>query len=288
MVIKVNLSRGDDPIKQIEESLRAISKIKETFAKRKEFTLDFSEVNWILPCSAILLSSKLNEVSIQGAKINYIESKNKQVQEYLSKIGFPLGSEEEGDTFIPISHFQDNPSKKNQVEEEALTLFEKISSKIPPIFGRNSIPHILSELSDNIDQHSEFTFASLMAQFYPKKEYLDLVVLDNGVSIPFLFEKNNIKFDKDSGAIMKAVSGEISTKKEEIMRGFGLKSCKRLSLEGFKGELHIISRKGAILFESNKTPKVYNFDNETLEGTLLYFRLPVPKGKVPFYSLIKN
>lgn len=287
-MIKVNLSKGDNPLQQIKESLRIISEIKNTFAKRKEFTLDLSEVDWILPCSAILLSSKLNEVSIQGAEINFIESKNKQVQEYLLKIGFPLGSQHEGDTFIPISHFQDNPADQNQIEKEALELFEKISSKTPSNFGSNSLPYILSELSDNIDQHSEFTFASLMAQYYPKKRHLDLAVLDNGVSIPFLFEKNKIKFNKDSDAIVKAVSGEASTKKGEVLRGFGLKSCKNLSIEGFKGELCIISRKGAILFKSTQKPKLYNFDVEVLEGTLIYLRLPIPTGDIPFYSLIEK
>lgn len=286
-MIKVKLSRGDEPIEQIKESLRILSEIKEIFSKRKEFTLDFSEVNWILPCSAILISGKLNEVKTQGAQINYIKPKNNVVQDYLSKIGFPFGSEAEGDTFVPISHFQDNPSDKNQIEKETLDLFYKISSKIPISFGHNAIPHILSELSDNIDQHSEFTFASLMAQYFPRKEYLDLAVLDNGVSIPFIFEKNNKEFKKDSDAIMKAVSGEISTKKDQGLRGFGLKSCKNLSIEGFNGELHIISRKGAIIFKPDEKPKIYDFKNEVLEGTLIYFRLPAPKEEVPFYEIIE-
>lgn len=287
-MIKVKLSKGDDPIQQIKESLKIVSEMKDVFSKRKEFTLDFSEVEWILPCSAIILSGRINEVSIKGAKINYIESKSSQVQDYLSKIGFPLGSKKEGDTFVPISHFQNNPLDKEQIEKEAGSLFDKISSKIPSAFGSNSVPYILSELADNIDQHSEFTFASLMAQYYPQKDYLDLAVLDNGVSIPFLFEKKNKKFVKDSDAIMKAISGEISTKEEEGLRGFGLRSCKKLSLEGFNGELHVVSRKGAILFKQKNKPEIYDFDKEILEGTLLYFRLPIPKKEVPFFKLVEK
>ncbi|MFW6283599.1 MAG: hypothetical protein ACOC1P_06130 [Minisyncoccales bacterium] len=87
-MIKVDLSEGDDPIKQVKETLRIISKIKNTFSQRKEFTLDFSEVNWILPCSAIIISNKLNEVSSQGAKIRYLEPEKFSVRDYLTKIGF--------------------------------------------------------------------------------------------------------------------------------------------------------------------------------------------------------
>lgn len=287
-MIKVNLSKGDDPLQQMKESLKVVSEIKDIFSKRKEFTLDFSNVDWILPCSAIIISSRINEVSVKGAKIKYIQPKNNQVQDYLSKIGFPLGSKDEGDTFVPIFRFQNNPLEKDQIEKEAISLFDKISSKIPSVFGSNSVLHILSELTDNIDQHSEFTFASLMAQYYPQKEYLDLAVLDNGVSIPFLFEKKNKKFVKDSDAIMKAVSGEVSTKEEEGLRGFGLRSCKNLSLKGFKGELHIVSRKGAIFFKQDQEPKIYDLDKEVLEGTLIYLRLPTPKKEVPFFKLIEK
>lgn len=287
-MIKVNLSDGDNPIKQIKESLRIISEINDTFSQRKEFSLDFSDVNWILPCSAILLSNKLNEIYTYGGKIKYIEPKNSRAKEYLSKIGFfPKISKEEGDNFVVLSHFQDNPSEKNQVEKEALNLFREISSKLPSSFGSNTLPYILSELSDNIDQHSEFTFASLMAQFYPQKEYMDLAVLDNGVSIPLNFEKNDKKFESDSDAIIKAVSGDISTKKNEGLRGYGLKSCKNLSLKGFKGELHLISRRGAIFLKSGVSPKFYDFENKTLEGTLIYFRLPTPKKEILFYKLIE-
>jgi len=127
-----------------------------------------------------------------------------------------------------------------------------------------------------------------MAQYYPKKEHLDLAVLDNGITIPFNFEKSNINFEKDSEAIKKALYGEITTKRDELMRGYGLKSCKDISLKEVKGELHIVSRKGIIILKESKKPIFYDFDDVSLEGTFLYFRLPTPKKKVNIYPYLEG
>ena len=110
-------------------------------------------------------------------------------------------------------------------------LLDAIEKKIPDEFGE-SIQYIIGELSDNIDDHSQFTYASLMAQYFPIKKLVDIGVLDNGITIPILFKENGIKFSKDSEALKKALAGEVTTKKGEDMRGYGLKSCKDISIKG--------------------------------------------------------
>jgi len=286
-MIKVNLSQGDSVFNQIRDSLEVISKIDKAFDKREKINLDLSNVKWVLPCSVILMSGKLMEILSKGAEVSYIPPKDLSVKQWFSNIGFPLGKKLDGDTFISIKHFSNNPQNKNQVNEEANEVLQKMEGKIPNSFG-DSIRYILGELVANIDEHSNFTFASLMAQYYPKKEHLDLAVLDNGITIPFNFEKNNINFEKDFEAIKKALYGEITTKRDELMRGYGLKSCKDISLKEVKGELHIVSRKGIIILKQNKEPEFYDFDNVSLEGTFLYFRLPTPKNKVNIYPYLEG
>ncbi|GBE20563.1 hypothetical protein BMS3Abin17_01304 [archaeon BMS3Abin17] len=139
-----------------------------------------------------------------------------------------------------------------------------------------------------MDEHSNFTFASLMAQYYPRKKHLDIAVSDNGITIPFNFEKNKISFSKDSEAIKMAISGEVTTKKDEKMRGYGLKSCRDISLKGIKGELHIVSRKGVAILKENEDPQFYDFKDVSLEGTFLYFRLPTPKKDVNIYPYLEG
>jgi len=286
-MIKVNLSEGDSVSNQVKDSLKIISEIDKAFDKREKINLDLSNFKWVLPCSVILISGKLMEVLSKGAEISYISPKDLNVKQWFSNIGFPLGKKSDGDTFISIKHFPNNPQNKNQVNEEANEVLQKMEGKIPNSFG-DSIRYILGELVANIDEHSSFTFASLMAQYYPKKEHLDLAVLDNGITIPFNFEKSNINFEKDSEAIKKALYGEITTKRDELMRGYGLKSCKDISLKEVKGELHIVSRKGIIILKESKKPIFYDFDDVSLEGTFLYFRLPTPKKKVNIYPYLEG
>jgi hypothetical protein len=285
-MVKVNLSGGDDPFSQIEGSLKVISEIDDSFDKREKIELDLSEVTWVLPCSIILISSKLKEIILKGAEVSYISPKNAKVKEWLSNIGFPLGKENDGSTFVSIKHFLNDPSNKNQVNEQTNSLIDSMEDKIPNNFG-DSVKYILGEISDNMDDHSNFTFGSLMAQYYPKKEHLDLAILDNGITIPFNFEKNNISFEKDSDAIKKAVYGEVSTKKGEKMRGYGLRSCKDISLEGINGELHIVSRKGLLILKEGSS-NFYDFKGVSLDGTFLYFRLPTPKNKVSIYPYLED
>jgi len=286
-MINVELSEGDNPVEQIKQSLKIISRIDDAFDKREKIILDLSEVKWVLPCSIILISGKLKDILEKGAEVSYKPPKNVKVKEWLSDIGFPLGKIKDGSTFISIKHFANNSSNPNQVNEEANSMLNKIKNRIPISFG-DSVLYILGELAANIDEHSNFTFASLMAQYYPQKEYLDIAVLDDGISIPFNFEKNNISFKKDSEAIRKALFGEVTTKKGEKMRGYGLKSCKDISIKEIKGELHLVSRRGIAILKSNGDENFYEFDNVSLNGTFLYFRLPTPKNKINIYSYLEG
>ena len=286
-MIKAILSDDDNPFNQIKESLRITAEIEKSFNKQERIELDLSEVNWALPCSVILISGKLMEILSKGAEVSYLPPKNSKVRDWLSNIGFPIGKKDDGNTFVSIKHFSNNPKDRNQVNKESNALMESMEGKIPNTFG-SSVKYILGELADNMDEHSNFTFASLMAQYYPRKEYLDMAVLDNGITIPFNFEKNNISFNKDSEAIRKALSGEVTTKKDEKMRGYGLKSCRDISLKEIKGELHVVSRRGLVILKESEEPRFYDFEDVFLNGTFLYFRLPTPKKEVNIYPYLEG
>src|SRR3989344_2971724 len=267
MVIKIILSESDDPIKHIEGCLDIIHRIENLYEKKENIALDFSEVSWILPCSALLLGGKIDEIKNQNIKINFISPTNEKVKKYLLDIGFPFGTQELGKTYHSINHF----GSKDNVNEKVNKLFHTMEDKIPKQFGV-TIQYLLAELTDNIEQHSHFTHSSIMAQFFPHKNYIDIGILDNGLSIPKVFEDNGIPFSEDFEAIEKAMAG-VTTKKGDISRGFGLQSTKKIVRDLCDGELHIISRHGALIFEHNSFSKKYKFINNSLKGTLIYIRL---------------
>jgi hypothetical protein len=286
-MIKIKFPDGVNIFEHLSETLGILSLMEEKFKTDKKISLDFSEVTWFIPCSMILISNKIREFLEHGAHvIEYKAPKNDKARDHMNKIGFPLGKTESGDSYVPIKHFKRNIDDKKQVNREVNELTTLIEEKLPSQFG-DSIKYILGELSANIDDHSECESVSLMAQYFPTKEIVDIAVFDNGISIPALFERHNISFENDAEAIKKAVSGEVTTKENETMRGFGLKTCKNLSIEGLEGELHVVSRKGILIMKSGESPKFHTLKKTLLKGTFLYFRLKKPKNKLNIYKFIE-
>ncbi len=274
MKITINKLNGDNVFNQIQKALEVVSKIEIAFSNDESITIDLSEIRWSLPCFITLISEKIMEVNRKGAKIDYVLPKDVRVREWFSKMGFPFGNKSDGMSFISLRHFEKEPSSKNQINTEANSIIQEMSKKIPSNFG-NIYRYLIGELSDNIDQHSCFSFASMMAQYYPNKNFLDIAVFDNGLTIPGNFEKNDIKFISDAEALEKAFLGEVTTKAEELMRAYGLKSCKNLSTLGAKGELYVVSRKGIVIIRGEEANFKELKENE-LNGTFLYFRIPCP------------
>ncbi|MDP3026339.1 MAG: hypothetical protein Q8N63_01425 [Nanoarchaeota archaeon] len=270
MEISCKISNTEDPLRQIQDCIKIMRDIDEAKLSEGEILdLNFSDVEWMLSCSALLLSNKIIE-TCKKINIKIIPPKNIKLNDYLARVGFPLGCKTEGSTFLPINHF----TNKDNVNDQISKISKHIREKIDKNFGF-SVNYLLAELSDNIEQHSQFTQASIMTQYYPTKKYLDVGLFDNGITIPSLFEKKNISFKDDCDAIKKAIEG-VSTKDEEG-RGFGLRTSKNLVLEGLNGEMHIFSRKGALILDPKNKEEEYKLQENSLKGTLVFMRFKAPE-----------
>lgn len=281
-MVEVDFSKGDGILENLSSALKVIYEMEKIFLEGAKISLDFSSVTWFIPGPMILISNKIKELTERGADIEIISPKKAEVQTHMNKIGFPMGGKDDGDSYISIKHFKRNDVDKNQVNREANDLVNKIENRIPDKFG-GSVQYIVAEMSDNIDAHSEFSYASLMAQYFPSKQIIDIAICDNGVTIPGLFEKHGISFRSDEEAIKKAIEGK--TTKNEEMRGYGLQSCKRLSTE--MGELCIVSRSGVLILKPNTEPFFYHLEGEKFNGTFLYFRLKVPDKMLDIHKFVE-
>lgn len=128
-----------------------------------------------------------------------------------------------------------------------------------------------------------------MAQYFPLKKEVEIIVFDDGLTIPGVFSKNNVSFNNDPEAIKEAISGEISTPKiaqKEIGRGYGLRTCKNLSTEDFKGEIYVFSRKGFVVSKHNKENST-RMIKTPLKGTLICVKINLPKKEIPFYDKVE-
>lgn len=286
-MIKIQFPNGENVLEHFSTTLNILHDLEKDFEKTKKISLDFSEVQWFIPCSMILISNKIRDImDREFTTIEYKAPVDERAKSHMEKIGFPLGNTEDGGSYVSIKHFKKESGNGKQINKKVNELITLIQEKLPYQFG-DSIKYILGELSDNIDNHSEFRRASLMAQYYPTKKIVDIAVFDNGISIPALFERSNIYFEGDTDAIKKAVWGEVTTKQNEITRGFGLRTCKKLSMEGLKGELYVVSRKGILLLKSGEEPLFRDLVDKSLKGTFFYLRLKTPKKKLDIYDFVE-
>jgi hypothetical protein len=280
MNLKCEITNTDNPLIQIQDCINIIDNLEKIKLKEKEIlSIDFSDIEWILPCSALLLSNKVIELC-RKIDLNIIPPNSEKVNDYLNKIGFPLGCRLEGETFLPINHF----NNKDNINENISKISKHLEQNIDKSFGF-TINYLLAELSDNIEQHSKFTQASIMTQYYPEKKYIDIGIFDNGISIPALFESKGIEFSDDCDAIKKASEGQST--KEERGRGFGLQTSKKLVLEGLNGEMHIFSRKGAIILNPKNKQEDANLMKRGLKGTLIYMRFSAPKKDLKIIEYVE-
>ncbi len=136
---------------------------------------------------------------------------------------------------------------------------------------------IISELANNVYDHSRSGNEDLQSYIFSNLDEetnkLDICVVDDGVSIPGLFEISNVDFDNDCHAIEKAIGVFSTIPNSQFERGNGLWTIIRLVVEGNGGELLLISRAGCLhIFGENYRYYLLS-DEHIFNGTLVCVRL---------------
>lgn len=107
-----------------------------------------------------------------------------------------------------------------------------------------AINYLLSELIDNITEHSDSAYGYIFAQYYPKNRYIDICIADEGITILGSYVKNgNVGIVTDVDALKNASIG-ISTKNlpDAENRGYGIVTSKKMLAEGLKGQFFLFFR----------------------------------------------
>lgn len=257
--------------------LKAVLKAAKTFEVGKDTTLDLTDFRWASPLQVLPLAILVN----QNRARTFSYPKNADCDSYLQFIGFPKGktSLSLGNNHIPILEFPtkaDDPIISNDPNSQLFHLFAKYVGATPNSLGW--IANAISEMVDNIQQHAKVNTAYILAQFYPGKKFLDICILDTGISIPGSYEAHNIEFKSDGEAVMKALSG-VSTRKEGG-RGKGLPTTMEAVSNLFGGEAVVMSRKGVAIVGSKMKIDILE-SSIGWQGTLLLLRIPVQKKSLP-------
>ncbi|MGJ7028674.1 MULTISPECIES: ATP-binding protein [Methanothermobacter] len=230
----------------------------------KNGELNLMQLSWVYPTTLLPVFHLKQEFSFKCRA-------SPEISKYLKIM--EKGKVIKGSTYLPFVQLTNDKS------EEILDYLHDMLDE--DYGGKNALSYLLCELTDNIYQHSKFNSSYILAQKYPKKGFMEICFLDDGISIPGNFEKHDYPFEDDSDAITKAMNG-VSTK-DIHERGYGLNSILHIFKDN-GGEMLVVSRRG-VFYNSQETSENYLLrkPNE-FQGTLVSLR--VYKTTINIYDYI--
>ncbi|MDR0894236.1 MAG: hypothetical protein LBN06_02895 [Prevotellaceae bacterium] len=180
-------------------------------------------------------------------------------------------------SYIPMIKFPANASK-DAIKNGILGVIGDIIRVQLSIKGDLYIAmrYMLSELIDNITEHSGSEYGYIFAQYYPCKKYIDICIADTGITLLGSYRKtNSLGIDNDIEAMRQATQG-ISTKNlpDAENRGYGIVTSKNMLAEGLKGQFLMFSG-GAFYRKTENEEVVYELPNTIKwNGTIALLRIP--------------
>lgn len=105
----------------------------------------------------------------------------------------------------------------------------------------------VSELFNNIKDHTDYDVGSTFAQWYPRENELQIAIADFGIGIPASVRTVESHHD-DNSAIDRAFIEGFSSQSTPQNRGVGLAFLRQNVLENLGGSLRVSSGKGSIRY----------------------------------------
>ena len=279
---RVSVTNFDDV--SLFQQLRNIYKIFKGNVMDERLLFDMRSTTWIVPLLVLPITSYIRDTQSE-----YELPRNQNVREYLEVIGFPDGissleqiENRVGSSYIPICVLY----KYNQDREDLQSKFiEMVYKVLKPTQGvKDGIAYPISELVDNIFDHSKVNEGWVFAQHYPTKGYVDLCIVDRGRGIANSYKEEKNMLVDDKSAIKMALQGE-STKPEKS-RGFGIISSKCIVCDCLDGEFVLISGSAA-LYSSKQHEAIYILNDFYLKGVIVSFRICEPNGPINIYKCLE-
>ncbi len=232
----------------------------------------------VLLLAALKLKENIDVVTSESSNAaGYLNNTCSTPNWWKSKIGkiiFGTGS------YIPFSML---PNDHVQFKT-LLGRIEELIGSYDSLGGPNAFNLVLTELTDNIYQHSGFDKAFMMCQAYEKKKYIELSFIDDGISIPGNFDKYKIDFDSDTRAINMAVLG--TSTKNDLERGRGLGDSLSVYCKSVNAQAIIVSR-GGFYYRKGEEIKLYKLSEEQeFQGTLVSLRLPILNKHIDYTKYV--
>lgn len=255
--------------------LRALYSTLSNTSISNSYHFDLREVQWVHPLLVLPLSA-----FIRASGSKYDLDKTTAVGSYLDTMSFPLGIDKlspleqyvVGRNYTPISVL------KNEVDSDREKLqshFEQMILYVlkPAPGATNAIYYPISELVTNIFEHSMSESGYIFGQYYPKKNFLDICIVDTGRGLATTYlEEKGLDFS-DQEAMEAALQGHSA--KHSTERGFGLRTSKEIVCRGLGGCFSLVSGSCAYIAEQVEDSS-FNLPNFYWQGVIIAYRIPRP------------
>ena len=131
-----------------------------------------------------------------------------------------------------------------------------------------------SEAFDNIVEHAEIENGWIMVQNYPSLNFLDVCIADTGRGI--LGSYQNMAFDDiatTETALQEAINGR-STKIHETSRGYGIRTSRRMLVNGLHG-IYFLMSGNSFYYWSQEHESIHTLDPiYSWPGSIVVLRIP--------------
>jgi anti-sigma regulatory factor (Ser/Thr protein kinase) len=304
-----NIKTPERTFEDFGDSLRKLISSASDIAscKEKKMVIDFSSSKHLNPFYLGGLACILHSKKSSGIDFSIINDGNHGIRSYLNTIHFPetfSPAANNGDsflsdlekyankTYIPIVSFETGSSNSTTtIRERVLTALFQLLKKQLGFSGEEIVPlhYFLSELTDNINEHSSAQNGFVFAQYYSDRNYLDLCICDAGQGI-FQSYLNNPKFNPqtEADAMQMALSGR-STKDRAEARGFGITTTRNMLVNGLRGKLFMWSGNTTFIQTIDYEAIASVPNNLYFQGTFIAVRVPtVIPGSFKFYEFVES
>lgn len=249
----------------------------------EDIIIDFSGVQFLPPFISVFFSAFIEN-------FNYIKATGISPDSYHSNIQFPHGLKHdlipnwnerikvfEKKQFLPLINFNNSKSEKLSNERDFVIAqscnIVKNVAKIP-LNIYTGMSYLISEITDNIVEHSNRERGWISFQYYPSQGFIDFCIADSGIGI--LGSYQNYQGNKDFSkvkthldALNYAILGESTKHLNE--RGFGVHTSRELLIKGLNGTFLMLSG-NAFLHNYNLIER-----EVFIPGTLIVLRIPCTK-----------
>ena len=256
----------------------------------KNIIINLKNIRFVQPTFILAVAALSDILEKKGSSLAINQPSAGLCSSYLGIIKFPTGIKPDKfatwesklkkfryKNYLPIINF---PTDKNEINS---TIREKLFSQLNLLIKDrlnlepdyvNAFSYLISEICDNIIEHSGIDRGWLMVQYYPNTLYIDICIVDTGKTILGSYkDAKRADITDDAMAIELALQG-ISTK--SIERGTGLRTSKAISMDGLEGDFVLYSG-NALYYKKSITSLPVRWP-----GTFVAIRI---KSKVNSFSI---